>query len=198
MKFTLLALLFTFSLPSFAGFTKGNGGNILACTDRPNMVLDYFEVTELHQLNVAKNFNDPQFFIDIESRIAKLSPSLVPLYREAQKTINSRLQFIDSPLESVNDAYVVIIPNDCELEQTAVQLNGRVLVNRAIYAALSSAQQQALLLHESFYFIMLQKMKLEDSRRVRAMVSLLLSEEILTMSSTQIDRFLRENDVYIK
>ncbi|MBY0415467.1 MAG: hypothetical protein K2Q18_14945 [Bdellovibrionales bacterium] len=194
---TLLLLLSFFSSQAIAGFTKGNGGNILFCQSGKNIVLDFYELGELHKLTPSRDIDDPALFDISSKRLSKLSSQMGNDLTKVLASINDRIRYIGSTFESVNDAYVVIIPDDCELAQTAVQLNGRILIQASLYASLSPTQKKILLLHEAIYAVMLEKRKLDDSRPVRALVSLLLSDEYLTMTSFDIKKFLDDNKVYI-
>lgn len=197
MKLTTLILALSFSTSLFAGFTKGNGGNILQCTESPNIVLDYFELSELYGLNAAPKLDSPDFFQTTQRNISLIHPRWGQKFESILGDLKNRVRYIETPLESVNDSYVVVLPSNCELKQTAVQLSGRILINLPLFSSLSEIQQKILILHEIIYSIILSERKLDDSRPVRALVSLLISNEFLNMSSIEIQKFLRDNGIYI-
>lgn len=194
--FILLSLLLSTSL--MASFTKGNGGNILDCSHKQNVVLDYYEINPLHSFTSIKNISDRDSFMSLmQRRLSVISPSWQSKFDFIMSDLNNRIKFVQSPLGTVNDAYVVMIPNDCELKQTAVQINNRIIINQALFNSLDEFQKNIFLTHEIIYSIMLSERTLDDSRPVRALLALLLNNDFDNMSSQDIHKFNFNNNILL-
>jgi hypothetical protein len=189
-----------FSLSSFAGFTKGNGGNILSCTDSKSRVLDYFELTQLHQFQFALELtNNSTFFENIELRMQildKISPNLSLGFKALKEQLLNTIIFVDAEkLGEIDDVFAVIIPNNCQIHQAVIQRNKRIIVSQPLFNDLSFDQQNILILHEIIYAYFLDQKKLNDSRPVRAFVALLLSQELINLTQYQLTKFLDNNNI---
>lgn len=198
MKTLALIISLIISTTLMASFTKGNGGNILDCSHKENVVLDYFEINPLHSFDPLKDINDNVKFMSlIESRLASVSPVWQKKFNTILSELNMRVRFVQTPLGTVNDAYVVIIPNDCELKQTAVQINNRIIIDESLFNSLNDFQKNIFLTHEIIYSIMLSERSLDDSRPVRALIALLLNKDFDRMSSQDIHKFLDNNNILL-
>ncbi len=197
MKFLLLLATLSFITNSSAGFKKGNGGNILKCNTGPNVVLDYYEMIEYHKLNFSSEFNNPQlFFENAANRLVKIDEQFAKQFDLEFTDLGNRLKFIDvAEMGKVDDAYVTLLPSDCELKQTAILLYPRILLSKPTFQTLNPIQKNILLLHEVIYSAMISNRKLDDSRPVRALVALVLSQELNSMSMTEIKSFLQKNNL---
>ncbi len=184
-------------LTSFASFTKGNGGNILVCTNDNNIVLDYYEMKELHGFKFNESLlatND--FFMDIAKNIESFDANLADSFIEQYNRINNSKTFIKTNnLGVIDDVFDIFIPNNCELAQTIIQRNGKLLINQTLFETLSSVQQNILILHEAIYSMLLSKKRLNDSRPVRALVALLVSENFYSMSLQDLKVFFLKQNI---
>lgn len=198
MKTLALLTCLLLSTSLMASFTKGNGGNILDCSHKQNVVLDYYEINPLHSFTSIKDIGDKEIFMSfIDKRLALISPTWQAKFNFIVNDLAARIKFVQAPLGTVNDAYVVIIPNDCELKQTAVQINNRIIINEALFNSLNDFQQNIFLAHEIIYSIMLSERSLDDSRPVRALVALLLNQNFDKMSAKDIHTFMMSNNIQL-
>jgi hypothetical protein len=196
MKFLIFLLAILFSQLVHASFTKGNGGNILVCSDGFNRVLDYYELTEIHHLQYDQTLSP--FQENIHGRLMRISPVWAKSYTEIMSDLNNRIRFVTDDLGKVDDAEVIMYPSICELKQTAIQINGRILINKSLYNSLNSDQQNILILHEVLFTIILNDHELENSRPVRALAALLLSEEFKTMNKDELNLHLKINSISVR
>ncbi len=184
-------------LSSFASFTKGNGGNILVCSNDQNIVLDFYEMKEWHGFKLnADLITSSTFPLDIARNIAKIDADLSISFLEHFNRINNAKLFLKtSSLGVIDDVFDVFIPENCELAQTIIQRNGKLLISQTLFETLAPLQQEILILHEAIYSMLLAKNPLNDSRPVRSLVALLISENLKSMSPQEIKLFLAKHKI---
>jgi len=198
MKIIVLTL-FVSLLPinSFGSFTKGNGGNILVCSDNSSIVLDYYEMKELHGFTINKNLEiSRDFFLGIAKNIKSYDVELAQSFIEEYNRISGAKIFLDTDsLGTIDDVFDIFIPSNCDLAQTIIQRNGKLLIHKSLFEGLSPLQQKILILHEAIYSMLLSKRKLNDSRPVRSLVALLISENFYSMSVQELNVFFTKYNI---
>ncbi len=190
----LAGLILFFYISNLSGsFIKGNGGNSIICKNSKNLVLDFYEMSNYYGLTFDDQLNVENLFRNSISRIEKINSEWKQLLIDELNLVDNKIVYVlNSRLGKVDDLITVLIPEDCELTQTALQFNNRILIDKESFDKLDSFQQETLLLHESVYAFLVKKNNLKNSKAVRAIVSLLLSREILFMTKSQIDSFYRQ------
>lgn len=151
-----ILLLLLFSGSSLAG-QGGNGGDVVVCESADGSktyeLLDIYETREKHFLKLDFNissktpeetalyqvgkFDEYSKYYDIENKI---------------ESFMSRVVFVNEVLEDIPDSYETYIPNNCSLEQIAINYqDGRIVVNQFLWNSLDINNRGALILHEIFY-----------------------------------------------
>lgn len=182
----LILIFFTFAASlSFASFKKGNGGNAIYCSQQDKWeILDHYEIQPILRLTPNPNITDDNFDEKILERLSLVDANLTQAFQEQQALFNKQVRWISrAHIGPVNDSYHSILPKDCSLHQAALQTDNLYLMQQEIWQSLSPFQQKVLKLHELLYRSLLRIHDLEDSRPVRALVGLLLSEQLTTMTT---------------
>ncbi|NOT80818.1 MAG: hypothetical protein HOP07_17670 [Bacteriovoracaceae bacterium] len=203
MKILLIFLLSMAPLFSHAGFTKGNGGNILVCRNSQNVVLDYFEMKELFGFSYneeLKNLDQrKEFFKVIQDKINSIDADLANEFQLVNHNLESNSIFIDvTNMGKIDDVFDIFLPIDCELTQAIIQRNNRLIISKPLFESISTSQQNILILHEVLYSLLLKRQKLNDSRPVRALVSFLISQNQTSMTNQEVLLFMKKNQIFLR
>lgn len=188
---------------SHAGFTKGNGGNILVCRNSQNVVLDYFEMKELFGFSYneeLKNLDQrKEFFKVIQDKINSIDADLANEFQLVNHNLESNSIFIDvTNMGKIDDVFDIFLPIDCELTQAIIQRNNRLIISKPLFESISTSQQNILILHEVLYSLLLKRQKLNDSRPVRALVSFLISQNQTSMTNQEVLLFMKKNQIFLR
>jgi len=177
------------SLQAYAGNEVGNGGNVVNCKDKLQM-LDLYEAKTLRGVDLDPDVgagSDPyQIARDRLSLLDKFDPKSVKVYRANLERLQKDISLENEiQLVPIDDSAHAFVPKDseCKVTQLAVlrkkPLPGekRVLVNNSLFKKMPAVQQAALLLHEAIYerFALLGE---KDSSKARYYNSYLLSAAV--------------------
>lgn len=203
MKILLIFLLSMAPLFSHAGFTKGNGGNILVCKNSQNVVLDYFEMKELYGFTYNEELKNSDqkkdFFKVIQEKLFTIDSDFANEFQVVAQDLESNSVFIDvANMGKIDDVFDIFVPSDCELTQAIIQRNNRLIISKPLFDSLSASQQNILFLHEVLYSLLLNRQKLNDSRPVRALVAFLISQNQTTMTNQEILLFMKKNQIFLR
>ena len=204
MKKIILIVGLLISNSTFASFTKGNGGNALICEGQASgIILDYYEATEVLGFSIDAKL-ESQFDRIILDRLIGLGNRFDNLAaRQFAENFKIHLDQFSrqniwisgASLGEVNDSYHLAIPSHCTLEQAAVQSTSRYFLQADIWYNLTEFQKNTLRLHELIYRTLLSRQVLLDSRPVRALVGLLLSQEFSQMTLVEITQFFKTHQI---
>ncbi len=194
MKNLFVLFFMIFSVLSFAGIRKGNGGNSVVCSDRA-MLLDLYEGEILNDFHYDDISNDSWKNI-LGTKLQLISenlPEVGAVYSNWAITFETESRFlIGIDLGEINDSLHVAIPEGCSVRQTInQQLNPlpgekRYWIDNKIWAKLNSFNKAAFVFHELVY----RDRKDADSRRVREIVALVLSNEFSILSKEERKRLI--------
>ena len=184
---TVLTLLI--SLPAFGGKERGNGGGAFVCRNANGKILsaqlvDLYEAGARYSLKLRPNTGLTQQE-QIDLAMARLLRGNLDLGTEIESRLNHVSKIIhiveNAKLTNSNDFNIQISPKACaggriEFEQLANYTDtGELLVDREIWAALSSMDQAALYLHEAIYLYSRELFRVETSQASRRLVAYLFS-----------------------
>lgn len=196
----LFFMLLLLSSLAKAGFVKENGGNTVVCKNEVGQLsvefLDFFEAKQAPDFFNFSNLNEKskQQAFDQAMAILKsvLSDFMYSRYEENLKNFESEAYFAKQiNLGTVTDSYHFIIPKNCTVEQTVIQIEplfkeAGYTINQDLWDLMSPAEQAGLTMHELIY----RDLNSEDSRQVRLITGFLFSDEIQKMNLQQrIDAF---------
>ncbi|WP_374000854.1 hypothetical protein [Bdellovibrio bacteriovorus] len=165
MKLLSLFLVFAATLSSIGAqannwYDRGNGGFILVCTGKKSAVLD------LHE-NATRQIGEVQFssstavtakVLDLISRLEAHDKGRATQYKAWALSFFNEVQWIrEASFNQTPDLGMVIIPNDCRLEQVVFQRNPSILnktrymVDENLWNHMDTDNQAALIMHEIIY-----------------------------------------------
>jgi len=180
---------------SQAGFIKENGGNILVCQAENGKtsgeLLDFFEASHflppdnLHFTNLIGK-TKKEALNGVLALIAEVRGNGPNPYPEWIANFESEASFVSGvKLGTISDSYHFIVPRNCTVEQTVIQIEplfheARYTISKDLWDQLSPAHQAGLQMHELIY----RELNSDDSRTVRIINAVLFSDEIhgLTLS----------------
>ena len=193
MRWILSSLIFV-SLNAFAGNEVGNGGNVVNCKDKLQM-LDLYEAKTLRGVELDSELgagSDPyQIARDRLTLLDKFDAKSVKVYRANLARLQKDISLEnDIQLVPIDDSGHAFVPKDpeCKVTQLAAlrkkPLPGekRLLVNNSLFKKMVPVQQAALLLHEAIY----ERLALlgeKDSSKARYLVSYLMSPGVRASNS---------------
>lgn len=191
---TLVVVPMFFVATSYGGLVKGNGGNTVVCQLESGKT-----TTELLDIVEAKGFIAPDtlHFSNLEkkSRTQALAEALEVInsvrpqnsYAAWIRDFENDAVFINGvSLGVVADSYHYLVPKNCVVEQTVLQIEpifheARYTINQDRWGQLLPAHQAGLMMHELIY----RDLQDADSRRVRLITAYLFSDEIRKLSLDQ-------------
>lgn len=196
-SFFIFLLAFSVSFYSLAGgFIKGNGGNVLSCPSlKKTMVLDAYEQTARFGLYPDLNLLKSEKFYELLLQKAnKISPLFSQSLKKSLEQVLANILILDHiNLGPIDDSYPFFIPNQCEIKLAALQRNGKVLVSAVYWNQLTQDQKFFLILHEALYLNALKQNPLiDDSEPIRILNALLLSQELQTWGTRELQLFLKK------
>ncbi len=193
MKILLLTLL-AFSAQAFAagGDRVGNGGDVVVCGDRVEL-LDLYEarVKGHKPLTLESDTHEEMLKEVIERRIQQLQPLRAKRFRDyGEEFFKESIILPGIELSDVDDAGLAVIPRGCKLEQIVIQLSDadippgghRYTISQDLWEKLDEFNKMALMLHEVIYreaiYWESRRMGTARSMIVRALVGEILRNEI--------------------
>lgn len=159
---TLIHLLF-YSVMSLAGGDwVGNGGNVIACGDSLRL-LDYYEAEEQRRIPLdlgPEHMSFQQKVYYVLHRLENVNPTRAKMYKKWFRTFDEETQwFFIGKFLPIRDSGVVIIPEECEIKQVAIQRpnalimpgDQRYVIDLRLFEKLSEDDKAGLVLHELIY-----------------------------------------------
>ncbi|MBC7464860.1 MAG: hypothetical protein H7256_02620 [Bdellovibrio sp.] len=192
--YLVLLVVSLFTSLSYAGFVKGNGGNTVVCKlDSGQTRTELLDIVEakafiapdtLHFTNLEKKSKEQALSEALESINATLPQSS---YAQWIRDFETDAVFLKNvSLGVVADSYHFVIPKNCVVEQSVLQIEpifheARYTINLDRWNQLVPAQKAGLMMHELIY----RDLQDADSRRVRLITGYLFSDEIRKLSLDQ-------------
>ncbi|MGZ5278718.1 MAG: hypothetical protein ACXWC9_02175 [Pseudobdellovibrionaceae bacterium] len=196
-KFILLVcVILTFPFASQAGFIKENGGNVLVCQldsgQTSSDLLDFFEASQFlrpDNLNFTKlvGKTKQQVLSEVLAIISEVRGETSNPYPAWLASFESEATFVRGvKLGTITDSYHFIVPRNCTVEQTVIQIEplfheARYTISQDLWEQLSPSHQAGLQMHELIY----RELNSEDSRLVRIINAVLFSDEIRELTLAQ-------------
>lgn len=188
----LFLILFLFSSLAQAGFVKENGGNAVVCKNELGQqsveLLDFFEAVQapdFFNFSKLKEKSKQQALDDAMALIKSvISEFSYAQYERNLKNFEAEAYFAKGiTLGTVADSFHFIIPKNCTVEQTVVQIEplfkeARYTINQDLWDLLAPTDQAGLIMHELIY----RDLKSKDSRQVRLITAFLFSDQIQNMT----------------
>lgn len=159
---TLIHLLFYSVLSLAGGDWVGNGGNVIACGSSLRL-LDYFEAEEQRGIPLdlgPKHMSFQQKVYYVLHRLEDVNPTRAKMYKKWFRTFDQETQwFFVGKFLPIRDSGVVIIPEECEIKQVAMQRpnalimpgDQRYVIDLRLFEKLSEEDKAGLVLHELIY-----------------------------------------------
>ena len=183
----LFALIIT--LPIHAGTESGNGGDVLVCPGRTEL-LDFYEAgLNKEKLITIPGDNEWEIAEKIINRISKYNPTRAKVYFEGLKNFQKEIIFIqDEELQDIPDQGDIPLPRGCELKQIAIQARPlvpdtyldwnkaqpkRYKIDLNLWQQLNPNQKAGLITHELLLREAIHSLKHPNSKNVRKMNALL-------------------------
>jgi hypothetical protein len=199
MKFLLLFLSFTVFAQtpmSSNGNGVGNGGDVVTCKNLAEL-LDFTETKLMKRFTLIEAPKSSYLKI-AKTRLEilkKVDPKLAAQYSKVLDSVENRWKTIENAtFRDVPDSFEIAIPDECKIEQTAIQqeIDGKtqIHVSKKLWDKLDPMNKAGLVLHEIIYehFIVLGE---KNSVKVRRFNSLLFSSELNRMNNKQYQEYVR-------
>jgi hypothetical protein len=179
----MLLGVFLYSLASFAGNERGNGGNGVVCRNSDGTIksaelLDLYEGRALFGLKYSElqGSIEEKYKTIIEDIYGRaVSPTEYLIFNHIKESFVMLPEGVE--LEPISDSRQIIIPRGCKIEQVANFYNLRsIYIVSDIYNKFSDLDKLGLLLHEALYYLDRQD-GVKDSRHSRRAVAHLLSTD---------------------
>ncbi|MFV8259309.1 hypothetical protein ACNQKP_16000 [Bdellovibrio bacteriovorus] len=159
---TLIHLLFYSVISMAGGDWVGNGGNVISCGDSLRL-LDYYEGEEQRRILPElgpEHMSFQQKVYYVLHRLEDVNPTRARMYKKWFRTFDEETQwFIVGKFLPIRDSGVVIIPEDCNIQQVAIQRptplimpgDRRYVIDLRLFEKLSEDDKAGLILHELIY-----------------------------------------------
>jgi hypothetical protein len=162
-KYILFSLYFVGTMANAVGGVDGGGGKSVVCRDSQGKIISA-ELLDLYegrvQYSLAPKVSSDSIERQIDDVVERLSAGRDYNFRT---TLMKHTRFVSEAkvilpegtgLLPVDDAYNVIVPKNCQIEQLANFTNqNQILVNGEIYNSLNDTNKAALIVHEALYKI---------------------------------------------
>lgn len=141
-------------------YDRGNAGFVLACDGKKPVVLDLHEneTRQLGEIQFSSQSHTQSKALDIIARLESHDKARASQYKSWALAFFNEVQWVhDAALNQTPDLGMVIIPNNCQLEQVVFQRNPSILnskrymINQNLWNQLDSDNQAALIVHEIIY-----------------------------------------------
>lgn len=198
----ILCFAFVVSSTAFAGNRVGNGGDVVVCPDKIQL-LDLYESVGMTEPEISGKYEE--ILKDRIKILTKLAPKLGAQYERRRKTIEGEFDFKpDVVLTNVKDSKHSFLPaqKDCKLNQIVIRKSEivegrekRFVVDEGLWKKLSDVQKAGLIFHEIVYehFAKLQRDQDDiDSRKARKFNALVFSKEFDTMTDGKFWVFMKD------
>jgi hypothetical protein len=183
-----LFFLFFLSFQAFAnGSNVGNGGHVIKCSENYE-VLDLFEGFQAgHSYFLSTPFSFRFHLFELKKRWSSL-PSVYAFLVRVDLGYRRIVEFVDYDIDLVHDYGEIVLPYGCGIVQTALLQNvggqnERLIINKTIWNKLSEYSKAALVAHEFLYREAILNTGTADSVKVRQLVRLLLTDELVSLGS---------------
>ena len=207
MKF-IVSILFLLNSFSFAGDSSrvGNGGGVLFCEKRGDVLLDVYE-SIFYEIHTFKNLQSLDLEARqklLEKRIGSFSPMYKKMMNELRSFFEKNVNYLKvSSFKIPDDFNNLFYEDDCVLNVVAVQrkpilpFDNVFFINQSLWEKSSWMTQEGLIDHELLYLIALNQ-GAKSSKRVREFLAYLLSDEFLHSSSDDTEVLFYNNVLGIK
>lgn len=168
-KIVILIFCFIISAPVFAGDRKGNGADIVVCSDKASL-LDFYE-SDLQEFNW--NGTEQELVINLIGKLDHISASRFTSYIEQVNNFYNDSQFVtESELGPIADSGNIKkpIPTSCKLVQGVIQKlivfgnEKRFLINKIQWEKLTTINKAGIIFHELIY----KELQSLDSSKIRS------------------------------
>lgn len=155
-----------------------HGGDVVLCTGKPTVVLDYFHAT-LPRLSDAQPPRPNMEALDYEQVIAYFKSRLAHTdflieFERALNTVGDAHSWIAADLREVQDSNEpYLLPEGCDLKQVALRQGLSMFIDQTLGKELSQSQLAMLVVHEALYLIAVEN-KQRTSENVRHLVRVLM------------------------
>lgn len=215
-KVLIFALFLTKMSLAKVGSETGNGGDAVICTQAYRItaeMLDTFEGRVLHKLNPEFGYSSNavgngivlthnqliQRDVHMMLRaLDKISPLVAKKYHEYTESFFDEANFVTGvELVDIPDSNSLIIPKDCRVAQTIIQVSDallgqkRYIINKDIWSTLNEINQRIAVLHEVIYRVAIENGQ-TDSRWTRYLNALFFSDNIATLTPVQFANLRRQ------
>jgi hypothetical protein len=155
-KYLFLFLSLIISVTSMAGDRKGNGADLVVCSDKVTL-LDFYE-NDLEEMKW--NLTEQDLVIHLISKMDNISPGRFNSYIEQVKNFYNDTKFVtESELGPIADSGNIKkpIPASCKLVQGVIQKlivfgnEKRFLINKVYWDKLNVVNKAGLIFHELVY-----------------------------------------------
>ena len=183
----ILGSAFLFSPFVEAGVDSSGGGTAVVCRDGNHAIsrielLDLFEGRSVYGLTYVNNTDttDDQIFAVYEKAATTMVQPQIDLFSALTRVRRiAKILPQGTHLSAINDAYPIVLPDGCRLEQFASYIDDGVLsIDAELWDAADQTNRAALYLHEAVYRLARGE-GATDSRFSRRVVSYLFSTTIL-------------------
>ncbi len=207
MKF-IVSILFLLNSFSFAGDSSrvGNGGGVLYCEKRDDVLLDVYESIfyEIHTFNNLKSLDLKRRQKLLEKRVGSFSPLYKRMMTELRSFFDNNVNYLKvSSFKIPDDFNNLFYEDDCVLNVVAVQrkpilpFDNVFFINQSLWEESSWMTQQGLIDHELLYLIALSQ-GAKSSKSVREFLAYLLSDEFLDSANDETEVLFYNNVLGIK
>lgn len=192
---TILCVLLSFPISTFANNRVGNGGDVIQCPARTT-TLDLYESSEV--LQNSTETNEYVFASKILSGLVSHAPDLERQYQNRLKALQDEIEIKpDIELEDIKDSKNLFKPKDknCKLRQIAIRKNlkssqsKRFIVDKDLWDQLDSQNKAALLTHEIIYEHF-HKLGMDDSTAAREFNRFMFEERFKKISKKEFWAFI--------
>lgn len=199
----LVALSLFFSAESFAGDTKGQGGDILVCKRADRTTYESFDLYERYNYRLSLAFGETttseEIVEKVLSRLMSLDPQRYCLYKKYLESFSRESEYIETEIEPINDEGLPIIPHHCKLQQAAIQTilpdaaGIKYRFYRPAVEQLNELHRTALFFHEFVYRDGLAHNTdgFKDSQEVRYFTAFLFSNQFQEVTQKRYSEMLR-------
>jgi hypothetical protein len=201
VKSYLLFLFVFFIQTSFAGDSKGNGGNALVCLDENSknhlLALDHYEAIINYGADIPgdESMEELELALNLIDRLESLGRHRYQRMRLAAQNFYNYVKWVDFPLGKIEDIGNYSIPFDCKLYQVVNQnrkilpRDKKYLIEKNIWSKLSKRDRAVLIIHEILYF----EAPGKTSEAIREFNSFLIADKLRDFTSMEYISFLKNH-----
>lgn len=205
----LLFVFFGFSSHLIAGTETGNGGDVLVCPNRIEL-LDFYEAEIRHEKLIKDSgVNEWVIAEKILQRLHKNNPTRSRVYLEGLKNFQAEIEFTEKQeLPDIPDQGDIPIPRGCELKQIVIQAPpkipddysnwktvqpNRYKIDLNLWLKLSPNQKAGLITHELLLREAIHTLKHTHSKHVRSVNVFWWKEDFQEEKNSDYDKTMKLN-----